>query len=149
MSALGQWLNRETGLESMRKYGNRDIYVILLTRFIRMFAYGGAALVLAVFLYTAGHKGTLIGQFMSFTLLGDAVISYALTLYADKLGRRRVLMTGSLLMTLAGTVFAFSKNYYLLLFAATVGVISPGAHEVGPFRAVEVGSLLQLADSVR
>jgi predicted MFS family arabinose efflux permease len=103
-----------------------------------MFAYGGAALVLGIFLWTAGNNSTQIGTFMTLTLLGDAAISYGLTIMADKIGRRRVLMLGSLLMTFAGTVFALTKNYYLLLIAAIVGVISPGAHEVGPFRAVEV-----------
>ena len=47
-------------------------------------------------------------------------------------------MIGSALMVFAGTVFYLTKNYYLLLFAAIVGVITPGAHEVGPFRAVQV-----------
>ena len=104
-----------------------------------MFAYGGAALVLGIFLYTAGNNGTQIGTFLMLTLLGDAAISYTLTLMADRIGRRRVLIIGCLLMTLAGGVFAVTKNYYALLFAAVVGVISPGAHEVGPFRAVQVG----------
>lgn len=142
MSAFIQWLNRETGLQSIREYGNKDIYVILVTRFLRMFAYGGAALVLAIFLYTQAKldwKQTT--SFMTFTLLGDAAISYGLTIVADKIGRRRILLVGSLLMTLSGTVFAFSKNYYVLLLAAIVGVISPGAHEVGPFRAIEVSGL--------
>ncbi len=137
MSAFLQWLNRETGLQSLRTYANKDIYLILLTRFLRMFAYGGAALVLAVFLWVDGY-GTQIGTFMTLTLLGDAAISYLLTIVADKLGRRRVLMAGSLLMVVSGTVFALTKNYYLLLLAAIVGVICPGAHEVGPFRALEV-----------
>ena len=141
MSAFMHWLNRETGFQSIRQYGSRDIYLILITRFLRMFAYGGAALVLAIFLYTeAGASWKQITTFMTLTLLGDAAISYSLTILADKVGRRRILLAGSLLMTLAGTVFALSKNYYLLLLAAIVGVISPGAHEVGPFRAIEVGS---------
>ncbi|EXJ61986.1 hypothetical protein A1O7_02418 [Cladophialophora yegresii CBS 114405] len=146
ISAFFHWLNRETGLQSIREYGNRDIYLILMTRFLRMFAYGGAALVLAIFLYAqAGVSWKQTGTFMTLTLLGDAAISYSLTILADKVGRRRILLIGSLLMTLSGTVFAFSKNYYLLLLAAVFGVISPGAHEVGPFRAVEEGILAQLA----
>ncbi|OAP64513.1 hypothetical protein AYL99_00485 [Fonsecaea erecta] len=146
MSAFVQWLNRETGLQSICTYGNTDIYLILLTRFLRMFAYGGAALVLAIFLYTqAGVDWKKTGTFMTLTLLGDAAISYGLTIVADKIGRRRVLLIGSLLMSFAGTVFALSKNYYVLLFAAIVGVISPGAHEVGPFRAVEEAILAQLS----
>ncbi|KAK6383044.1 hypothetical protein LTS17_003714 [Exophiala oligosperma] len=142
--AFLQWLNRETGFQSLRDYGNMDIYLIFLTRFLRMFAYGGAALVLAVFLWIAGY-GPQIGVFMTLTLLGDAAISYILTIVADKLGRRRVLMVGSLLMVVSGTVFALTENYYLLLFAAIVGVICPGAHEVGPFRALEEAILAQLS----
>lgn len=109
-----------------------------------MFAYGGAALVLGIFLWTAGNKGTEIGTFLTMTLLGDAIISWTLTIMADRIGRRRVLIIGSLLMTLAGTVFASTKNYYWLLFSAVIGVISPGAHEVGPFRAVQESILAQL-----
>ncbi|KAK5199980.1 hypothetical protein LTR92_000521 [Exophiala xenobiotica] len=144
MSAFLQWLNRETGLQSLRTYANKDIYLILLTRCLRMFAYGGAALVLAVFLWIAGY-GKQIGTFMTLTLLGDAAISYLLTIVADKLGRRRVLMAGSLLMVVSGTVFSLTQNYYLLLLAAIVGVICPGAHEVGPFRALEEAILAQLS----
>ena len=105
-----------------------------------MFAYGCAALVLGVFLWTAGNKGTEIGSFLTLTLLGDAVLSFILTLVADRVGRRRVLFVGSLLMISAGAVFASSKNYALLLVFAIVGCISPGAHEMGPFRAVQVSS---------
>ncbi|KAK0353233.1 hypothetical protein LTR33_009327 [Friedmanniomyces endolithicus] len=139
-----EWLSHETSLHSLLTHGTRDIYIILLSRFLRMYAYGGAALVLGIFLYTAGNNGPQIGAFMSMTLLGDAAISYVLTLVSDKIGRRLVLRIGSLLMTLAGTVFASTRNYYLLLFAAIFGVISPGAHEVGPFRAVEESTLAQL-----
>ena len=134
-------LAHETGIHTLFHASSRDIYIVLISRFLRMFAYGSVALILAIFLWTSGHKGQEIGTFMSLTLLGDAAISFVLTLIADKVGRRKVLLVGSLLMTLAGTVFALSTNYWVLLAAAIVGVISPGAHEVGPFRAVEVSLL--------
>lgn len=138
--AFLEWCIHETALYSLLSTGTRDTYLLLLSRFLRMFAYGGAALVLGVFLYTTGNRGTEIGTFMTMSLLGNASLSYLLTLKADKIGRRRVLMIGSALMAFAGTVFYSTKNYYLLLFAAVVGVITPGAHEVGPFRAVQVGA---------
>lgn len=141
--AFLEWCIHETALYSLLSTGTRDTYLILASRFLRMFAYGGAALVLGVFLWTAGNKGTQIGTFMTISLLGDAAISYLLAVKADKIGRRRVLMIGSILMIFSGTVFALTKNYYLLLFAAIVGVITPGAHEVGPFRAVQVGPTRQ------
>lgn len=136
--AFLEWLIHETSLYSLLSAGSRDTYLILASRFLRMFAYGGVALVLAIYLWTTGVQWTEIGRFLSIALLGDAAISYFLTLKADQIGRRRVFLLGSSLMVFSGTVFAFSRNYWLLLFAAIVGVITPGAHEVGPFRAVQV-----------
>ena len=138
--AFLEWCIHETALYSVLSTGSRDTYLLLASRFLRMFAYGAAALSLGVFLWTSGNNGTQIGTFMTISLMGDACISYLLTIKADKIGRRRVLMIGSSLMVFSGTTFALTRNYYLLLFAAIVGVITPGAHEVGPFRAVQVGS---------
>jgi hypothetical protein len=46
-------------------------------------------------------------------------------------------------MVFAGILFAFTRNFYLLLFAATIGVISPSGNEVGPFLAIEQSALAQ------
>lgn len=139
--AFLEWCIHETALYSVLSTGTRDTYLLLASRFLRMYAYGAAALILGVFLWTAGNNGTQIGTFMTISLLGDAGISYLLTIKADKIGRRRVLMIGSALMVFSGSVFALTHNYYLLLFAAIVGVITPGAHEVGPFRAVQASPM--------
>ena len=158
--AFTEWLLTKTSIHSLFTYGNRDIYLILLSRYLRMFAYGGAALVLGIFLWRNSREietekvdddgkkettwkdndnvGLGVGMFMTLTLLGDAVISYMLTVNADKIGRRRVIMIGSCFMSVAGITFMFVRNYYILLVAAILGVISPGAHELGPFRAVQV-----------
>ena len=66
-----------------------------------------------------------MGLFMTLTLVGDLVGSAILTIFADRLGRRKVLCVGSLLMALSGVVFATSSNYAFLLASAMVGVISP------------------------
>lgn len=75
-----------------------------------------------------------------------SLVSLALTLVADRLGRRRILLLGALLMTLSGTVFATISNYWILLLAAIVGVISPSGNEIGPFRAVEESTLAHLSE---
>jgi hypothetical protein len=46
--AFLEWLIHESSLHSLINSGSRDIYTILLLRFLRMFAYGGAALVLGM-----------------------------------------------------------------------------------------------------
>lgn len=62
---------------------------------------------------------------MTLTLLGDVLISVILTLVADGLGRRKVLVVGAGLMSVSGVVFALSGNYWVLLAASIFGVISP------------------------
>ena len=62
---------------------------------------------------------------MTLTLVGDTMISFLLTLFADKLGRRAILALGAGLMAASGVVFALAGNYWILLLAAVVGVISP------------------------
>ena len=47
-------------------------------------------------------------------------------------------------MIFAGVLFALTRNFYLLLIAATIGVISPSGNEVGPFLAIEQAALSQL-----
>ncbi|EON61563.1 hypothetical protein W97_00778 [Coniosporium apollinis CBS 100218] len=140
-----RWLFSEFGLKTLASSG-RDTYIILLLRFLRMFAYGSAALILALYFAALGHSDEKIGLFMTLTLLGDVVISLFLTLVADKLGRRTTLLFGSCLMAGAGAVFALSGNYCVLLVAAILGVISPSGNEIGPFRAIEESTLAHLVE---
>ncbi|KAL8687869.1 MAG: hypothetical protein Q9224_005029 [Gallowayella concinna] len=79
------------------------------------------------------------------TLWGDVVISFFLTLFADRLGRRRVLILGAALMAASGLVFALSANYWVLVAASILGVISPSGNEIGPFKAIEESTLSQLS----
>lgn len=53
---------------------------------------------------------------------------------------------GAFLMIVSGIVFATASNYWILLLAAVFGVISPSGNEIGPFRAVEEGTLASLTD---
>ncbi|KAK8161312.1 major facilitator superfamily domain-containing protein [Phyllosticta citrichinensis] len=122
----------------------RDVYIIYTTRFLRMAAYGGVALILALFFERLSIPDARIGLFMTLTLLGDVAISLLLTLVADALGRRRTLLLGSVCMALAGIFFSVSSNYWVLLVGAVVGVISVSGNEIGPFRAVEESTLAQL-----
>lgn len=133
----------ELGLISLY-HSPMDTKLLCMQRFVRFFGYGGTTLILATFLSELGNSDSRIGLFMTLTLVGDVVISFILTLYADRLGRKAVLVIGSLLMTGSGIVFAISNNFFVLLLAAIFGVISPSGNEVGPFRAVEESTLAHL-----
>jgi MFS family permease len=114
-----------------------------------MFAYGFLSVVLVLYLAELGLSEFVIGVLLSLTLLGDTIISLWLTTNADRVGRRRILAFGALLMFLAGTIFAFTHNPYALLITAIIGVISPSGYEVGPFLAVEQAALAQSVSDER
>lgn len=119
----------------------RDIVLLFTTRSIRLFCYGFLSVVLALYLIQAGLSEKVTGLIFSLTLAGDAVISLWLTTRADKLGHRKTLIIGAILMAGAGTAFIFTRNPFLLAAAAIIGVISPSGNEIGPFLSVEQASL--------
>jgi len=125
---------------SLRGLG-RDGRLLFLTRLLRMFAYGSLAVVLVLYLASLGIDPITIGVILTLTLIGDTLISLWLTTHADRFGRRRVLIVGSLLMAAAGIAFAFTSVVALLILAATIGVLSPSGNEVGPFLAIEQAAL--------
>jgi MFS family permease len=120
---------------------SRDVRLLFAARAVRMFGYGSLAVILALYLSAAGLDAAAIGLLLSLTLVGDTAVSLWLTTHADRIGRRRTLMVGGLLMVVAGVVFASTDAFAILLVAATIGVLSPSGNEVGPFLAVEQASL--------
>jgi len=121
--------------------------LLFVTRILRMFAYGSLAVILALYLVQLGLNEAQIGLLLALTLAGDAAISLWLTTNADRIGRRRMLIAGAMLMLMAGVVFAISRNWWVLTLTAIIGVISPSGNEVGPFLPIEQAALTQLISS--
>jgi len=119
----------------------RDGWLLFFTRFIRLFAYGSLSVVLVFYLIGLGLTESKTGLLLALTLAGDTVVSLYLTTRADRIGRRRMLVAGAILMAAAGLVFAFTHNFLLLILAGTIGVISPSGNEVGPFLSIEQAAL--------
>ena len=119
----------------------RDAWLLFATRFIRLFAYGSLSVVLVFYLIGIGLSEPQTGMLLTLTLVGDTFVSLYLTTRADRIGRRRMLVIGALLMAAAGLVFASTRTLWLLVVAGTVGVISPSGNEVGPFLSIEQAAL--------
>ncbi|KAL2160722.1 hypothetical protein VTH06DRAFT_919 [Thermothelomyces fergusii] len=143
IGSIAQGALRESGLLSVAEAGG-DAWLIITARTCRMFAYGASSLILALFFAELGFPDSRIGLFMTLTLAGDVVLSLLLTLVADRAGRRRTLLAGSALMVASGAAFALSENYWVLLAAAVVGVISATGGDFGPFRAIEESMVSEL-----
>ena len=99
---------------------------------------------LVLYLAQVGLSEASIGLLLTLTLIGDTVISLWLTTRADRFGRRRTLIIGTLLMIFAALLFAGTQEFIPLLIAATIGVISPSGNEVGPFLSIEQAALAQI-----
>jgi MFS family permease len=118
-----------------------DGWLLFLTRFVRLFAYGSISVILVFYLIGIGLNESQTGLLLTLTLFGDTAVSLYLTTRADRLGRRRMLIVGAFLMVAAGVAFASTHNFFFLLVAGIIGVISPSGNEVGPFLSIEQAAL--------
>src|SRR5712691_6188681 len=118
-----------------------DGRLLFLTRFTRLFAYGALSVILVLYLTSLGLSEPQTGMLLTLTLVGDTFVSLFLTTRADRIGRRRMLIVGALLMAGAGLAFAATSSLLLLTIAVTIGVVSPSGNEVGPFLSIEQAAL--------
>jgi len=116
---------------------------------VRLFAYGSLSVILVFYLTGLGLSDQQVGLLLTLTLAGDTVVSLFLTTQADRIGRRRMLIAGALLMAGAGLAFASTRSFLFLVIAATIGVISPSGNEVGPFLPIEQAALSEVVPSER
>jgi MFS family permease len=134
--------------ESLRTL-TKDGRLFFTTRIARLFAYGFLSVILVLYLAQVGLNEVQIGLLLTLTLIGDTIISLWITTSADRIGRQRMLIVGAGLMVFAGALFALTRNFVLLLIAATIGVISPSGYEVGPFLSIEQAGLTEIVPNER
>ena len=106
-----------------------DARRILLIRALRAFAYGFGSVLLGVSLEAAGFSGAQVGAILTATLVGSAVLTAVLGYVGDRIGRRAAHVGLSLLMAGAGTVFALTNSFWVLLLAALRGPVATAALE--------------------
>jgi MFS family permease len=116
---------------------SRDGWLLFATCGVRSFAYGFLSVVLGLYLDAIGLTTAAIGWIFTAALAGGAVMTIVITAVADTLGRKILLISGAILMAIAGWVFAVSNEPIWLAMAAIFGTISPSGKEVGPFLSIE------------
>ena len=103
----------------------KDAIVLMLTKAVRMYAWGFVAVILVIYLEEMGYSAPQVGAIFTLTLLGDTLISLFLTTRADMWGRKPTLLVGAALSVITSIVFSLSTNFVALVLSATIGVISP------------------------
>lgn len=105
-----KWIYHEFGIASLYSTG-RDAWLPILSRCFRILAYGANSLIIALFFPSLKFLDFQIGLFYSLTLAGDLLLSLGLTLVADALDRRCILLVSAVLMVLSGGVFAVFESF--------------------------------------
>jgi len=116
---------------------SRDGKLLLAANIARMFGFGFVSIILAIYLKNAGYDALSSGIIITATLVSSSFFTLFASVYADRIGRRKILMLFSGLMVIAGLIFAFTTDYYLLLVAALIGLINATGVNFGPFISIE------------
>jgi MFS family permease len=125
------------------KWLTKDGKLLLAARTLRTFAYGFLSVVLAIYLKLIGFNDLYIGFILTATLLNSVIFTLIASFYADRIGRRKVLIAYSALMSISGLVFFITNNYIALIISAFIGTINVTGTEIGAFLTIEQAMLPQ------
>jgi MFS family permease len=122
---------------------SRDGKLVLAARVIRTFSYGFLSIVHAIYLKLIGFNDILIGVIIAATLANSVVFTLFASFYADRIGRRKILVIYAALMSLSGAIFMITDNYLALIGAAIVGTVNVTGSETEAFLSIEQALLPQ------
>jgi len=123
----------------------RDGKLIILTRGVCTFARSSIAVLLAIYLDKLGFSMVQIGAFLSAGVAGSAFLAFLVSLISEKVGRRRLLVTFTLLSMASGLALVFIVDFLPLIFFAFLGSITGRGGVGGANQPLEQASL---ADTV-
>ncbi len=122
---------------------SKDGKLLLAARTIRTFAYGFLSVVLAIYLKLIGFDDLYIGLILTATLINSVIFTLIASFYADRIGRRKILIVYAGLMSLSGSIFFVTTNYIALIASAFIGTINVTGTETGAFLSIEQAILPQ------
>ena len=119
----------------------RDLRIILAIQALRAFGYGFASVVLGAALADSGLSNAEVGLVFAAILAGNALVSIAVGMLGDRIGRRRsyAILLGA--MAVAGVAYAWSDALWVLVPVALTGSLSTDANESGPLTSLEQAML--------
>jgi predicted MFS family arabinose efflux permease len=125
-----------------------DLRIILAIQSLRAFGYGFASVVLGAALAEGGLSDGQVGLVFAAILAGNALVSIAIALAGDRIGRRRAYVLLLFVMSAAGVAYALSDSVVVLVLVALTGTLSTDANESGPLTSLEQ-AMIGAAPSVR
>jgi MFS family permease len=127
---------------------SKDGKLLLAARTLRTFAYGFLSVILAIYLKLVGFEDFYIGLILTATLVNSVFFTLIASFYADRVGRRKILILYAALMSLSGLIFFLTTNYIALIISALIGTINVTGTETGAFLSIEQAVLPQMVNDL-
>ena len=124
---------------------SRDGRVIIAARGVSTVARSSVALILAFYLDSLGFSLVQIGVFLSVGVAGSAVSAFVVSLIAEKVGRRRLLVVFTLMSAVSGLALVFIDDIVPLMFVAFLGSVGGGVAAGGAVQPLEQASISDAA----
>ena len=144
LQALGQ--ARSEWWRPIPRGVSQDAKLILAARALRAFADGFVSVLLPVYLLELGFSVITVGAIVTATLIGSALLTLWVGIYAHRHKRRLLLLAACVLMAGTGAGFALTSQFWPLLIVAFIGTLNPSSGDVSVFLPLEHTVLAQAAD---
>ncbi|WP_100183128.1 MFS transporter [Candidatus Nitrosotenuis aquarius] len=128
---------------------SKDGKLILSARIARAFAYGFLSIIIGIYLKLAGFSEIQIGIVLSATLVNSVIFTLLASFYADRIGRKKILIIYGILMGVSGAIFLATNNFVALIVAALIGTINVTGSETGAFLSIEQSVLPQTVNDAK
>ncbi|MGC8672236.1 MAG: MFS transporter [Thermoplasmata archaeon] len=122
--------------------------ILLVTKSIRVFAYGFLSIVLPFYLIADGYSAGFVGIIITIAILSSVFYNIFVGKYADRIGRKKTLQLFSMFMIISA-IFFLINNLLSILLAAILGVISVTGTETGPFLSIEQSALTKFTSETK
>jgi MFS family permease len=116
---------------------------LMAAKAFRGFAFGLNAVALGLYLAELELPGEAIGAVLSAALAGTLALTVVITLWGDRIGRRRLLVAGSALMLLAAVIPFVGANPVLLAVIGLTGMVAVTSSESTGLQSVDQAVLPQ------
>lgn len=113
------WLFRPSWL-------SRDLFCLFAARALRSIAQGYLGIILPIYLAELGYRETAMGVLFAVAAFTSAIMAALTGILADRWGRKAFLIGIALLMAAGSLVLAMTRNFAVMVTAASLGTIGFG-----------------------
>ncbi len=126
----------------------RDIWILMVSRGVRSFAFSCLNIIFAIYLSQLGYSTVTIGLVISTAYISSAALTVVWGFLSDRYGRRKILMLLAALTIVSNTIYLFFSQLVFIFIAVIVtnigaGGTGGGGQGGGPFNPVEQALLAE------